>query len=95
MPYLDLLPAFQGVDPVRMQAVPGIDPHPSEIAHRIAAEAILNYLLKQGLVAPGYRPRESGSNAFQHEVWEKTIQRIQCPPGLDGAAASAENDPKP
>ena len=95
VPYLDLLPAFQGADPVRMQAVPGIDPHPSEIAHRIAAEAILNYLLKQGLVAPGYRPLESGSNAFQHEVWRKTIQRIQCPPGLDGAATSAENDPKP
>jgi lysophospholipase L1-like esterase len=93
VPYLDLLPAFQGDDPVRMQAVPGIDPHPSEIAHRIAAEAILNYLLEQGLVAPGYRPRESGSNAFQHEVWEKTIRRIQCPPGLDGAAPPQKRIP--
>ena len=79
---LDLLPAFLGTSPVRMQAVPGIDPHPSEIAHRIAAEAILNHLVDQRLVDEAYRFEESEANEFQHAVWQKTIWRIQHPPGL-------------
>ena len=83
LPCLDLLSAFQGDDPGRMQAIPGIDPHPDEIAHRIAAEAILNYLVEQRLVDPGYRPVESEANLFQHSLWLKTFQHIQHPTTLD------------
>ncbi len=85
LPCLDLLPAFQGTSPVRMQAVPGIDPHPSEIAHRIAAETILKYLVEQHLVDAGYQPAESKANQFQHAVWLRTIRRIQGPTELSGA----------
>ena len=83
VPCLDLLPAFQGTSSLRMQAVPGIDPHPSEIAHRIAAESILKYLAEQRLVDEAYRVKESGGNAFLHRNWLKTIQRLQAPPELD------------
>lgn len=38
---LDLLPSYQGMNNERLQAIPGVDPHPSEIAHRIAAEVLL------------------------------------------------------
>ena len=79
---LDLLPAFQEDDPERMQAVPGIDPHPDEIAHRIAAETILKYLVEQRLVDPGYQLVASGANNFIHGIWLKTIRRIQAPPEL-------------
>ncbi len=85
VPCLDLLPAFQGTSPIRMQAVPGIDPHPSEIAHRIAAETILNYLVEQRLVDEAYRLEESAANDLQHEIWDKTIRRLQRPPGLNAA----------
>jgi len=42
---LDLLEAFRGADHYRLQAVPVYDPHPSEIAHRMAAEAIFEWLV--------------------------------------------------
>lgn len=83
VPCLDLLPAFQGTSSLRMQAVPGIDPHPDEIAHRIAAESILMYLVDQRLVDEAYRYVESEANAFLHGNWLKTIRRIQAPPELD------------
>ena len=85
VPCLDLLPAFQGTSPIRMQAVPGIDPHPSEIAHRIAAETILNYLVDQRLVDEAYRLEQSAANDLQHEIWDKTIRRLQRPPGMNAA----------
>ena len=45
-PVLDLLRVFAGMDPRRLQAVPEYDPHPSEIAHRLAAEALFEWLNK-------------------------------------------------
>lgn len=41
---LDLLDTFRDMSHERLQAIPGLDPHPNEIAHRIAAEAILGWL---------------------------------------------------
>ncbi len=40
VPYLDLLDVFRGMDPERLQTIPYVDPHPNEIAHRLAAQAI-------------------------------------------------------
>lgn len=78
IPYLDLLPAFQETSSDRMQAIPGIDPHPSEIAHRIAAEAIVAYLLEEGHISDGYRPEERSSEVPLHAIWRKTIERFDC-----------------
>lgn len=44
LPWLDLLQVFWGMDTRRLQAVPALDPHPSEIAHRVAAEALFRHL---------------------------------------------------
>jgi hypothetical protein len=46
----DLLRAYDGVDHVRMQLIPGTDAHPNEIAHRIAAEAIYRRLRREHLI---------------------------------------------
>ena len=49
---LDLLPFFRGVDAKRLANYPFTDPHPSELAHRIAADRIARFLERKGLV-PG------------------------------------------
>ncbi len=76
--YIDLLPAFRGTRPDRMQVIPGIDPHPSEIAHRIAAEAIVDYLLEHRHLDAAYRPKERRSSQPLHESWLRTIARFQA-----------------
>lgn len=50
MPTLDLLPTFRGVDARRLANHPFTDPHPSELAHRIAADRIARYLHRKGLL---------------------------------------------
>lgn len=54
---LDLLPAFDGVDARRLANHPFTDPHPSELAHRMAADRIGPYLQRHGLLA-GVSARE-------------------------------------
>lgn len=80
---LDLLGSFRGMMPVRMQAIPDIDPHPSEIAHRIAAEALLNFLLDHGVVDAAYRPQARVSEKDLPMRWNRTAQRMQNPSAED------------
>ena len=47
---LDLLDAYRGIPVERLQVMPGIDRHPNEIGHRIAAEGILTWLSKTMLL---------------------------------------------
>ena len=56
VPHVDLLADYQGRDPDRMMAVPGQDAHLSEIAHRIAAEAIFEFLIGSGAVGEEFVP---------------------------------------
>ena len=63
IPHLDLLETFLGKSEVRMSAYPGGDAHPSEIAHRIAAETIFEHLLETGMIDPAYRPQIGRSAA--------------------------------
>ena len=60
IPFFDLLRSFQGLDPLRLQAVPpgfpDADPHPNEIAHRIAAEALYRWLAKKNFIPESTRP---------------------------------------
>ncbi len=51
---LDLLPAYEGVDARRLALIPFTDPHPNELAHRIAADELTNYLVDRGLVPAAY-----------------------------------------
>ncbi len=47
---LDLLPVYRRVDPRRLALEPFTDAHPNELAHRLAAEAIRDYLVAEGLL---------------------------------------------
>ncbi len=44
IPYVDLFNSFRDIPPSRLQAIPGKDSHPNEIANRIAAEEIYQWL---------------------------------------------------
>lgn len=54
IPVVDLLLTFRRVDARRLAVTPFTDPHPSELAHRIAADELTNYLLDEGLVPASY-----------------------------------------
>ena len=55
---VDLLPRYAGIDARRLALDPFLDAHPSELAHRIAATAILEELDARGwlLGAPSAAP---------------------------------------
>ena len=55
IPYLDLLPTFIDKSSTRLQAVPFIDGHPSEIGQRMAAEHLYRALLDEGIIPESYR----------------------------------------
>jgi hypothetical protein len=46
----DLLAAYRGVDAARLAVVPFTDPHPNELAHRIASQHLADFLVEQELV---------------------------------------------
>ncbi|NMC64001.1 MAG: hypothetical protein GYA55_12630 [SAR324 cluster bacterium] len=54
---VDLYPNFANLDPYRLQAHPRLDPHPNEIAHRIAAEGIYFALVKHHLIPQDVKVR--------------------------------------
>ena len=68
IPFLDMLPRFAGTDNTRLQVVPAVDNHPNEIAHRIIAETLYEFLLSDQLSAEAY----SGlSFRFREAVFER------------------------
>jgi hypothetical protein len=73
--FIDLYDTFKKMNHVRLEAIPGIDPHPNEIAHRIAAEEILEFIAAQKLIEEKYYPkiRKPGS----HEHWQKTYEKMR------------------
>ena len=74
--YLDLLEAFAGKSSLRMEAYPGVDGHPSEIGHRIAARAIFDFLLKQGVIDESFRPR-SVQKDRDRDQWLRQLRRYR------------------
>jgi lysophospholipase L1-like esterase len=75
IPVVDLLEPFTGMSPARMQAIPAVDPHPSEIAHRISAEAVFDALLSRSLVSKEYRPRLRKEHTLP-KIWKQNWERI-------------------
>ena len=76
IPFIDLLDTFMGMDENRLQAVPGLDAHPSEIAHLIAAERVLVWLTTELEWLPPIPPHLIKPNlAFrrQKEWYEKNF----------------------
>ncbi len=77
IPCMDLRPALLGLDPRRLEVVPRVDPHPDEIAHRIMAEALFDYLLDTARLPPEYQPQLE----MQKEVrllWNAVSDRRQA-----------------
>lgn len=70
--HLDALEAFWGKNPLRMAAIPVIDPHPSELAHRIIAETLLDGLLALGYLPEDYRLVECGAGDILRARWSRT-----------------------
>ena len=56
LPVVDLLATYRRVDARRLAVEPFTDPHPNELAHRIAADELTDYLLQEGLVPASYPP---------------------------------------
>ncbi len=52
VPMLDLFSTYKGIPVDRLQVMPGVDRHPNEIAHRMAAEAIYDWLSSSLQVIP-------------------------------------------
>jgi hypothetical protein len=50
IPALDLRGAYTHIPHDRLQVIPGVDSHPNELAHRIAAERLLAFLATNQLV---------------------------------------------
>jgi hypothetical protein len=75
LPAIDLLQAYTGKSPRRLQVVPNLDGHPNEIAHRIAAENILQFLLENGIIDGGYKPDHL---AFQSMNYWRAMRRVMA-----------------
>jgi GDSL-like Lipase/Acylhydrolase family len=73
---LALRPYFEDKAPVRMTVYPGVDGHPSEIAHRITARALFEFLLDHGYVDKTYRPRHVSRQRSRQE-WLHQLRRYK------------------
>lgn len=58
VPILDLSPMYQGIPLERLQVIPGVDRHPNEIAHRMAAERMYLWLEEQNLLPERFLIKE-------------------------------------
>ncbi len=58
VPVLDLSPIYKGIPLDRLQVIPGVDRHPNEIAHRMAAERIYLWLEEQKMIPEEFLVRE-------------------------------------
>jgi len=58
VPNLDLLPYFEGMNPERLVVLPGEDSHPNEIAHRVATDALYQWLESTHLIPEKYLIRK-------------------------------------
>lgn len=57
VPWLDLFDAYRGMEGARLTVIPGGNSHPNEIAHRIAAEEIYQFLRKNKLIPEELLPK--------------------------------------
>ena len=78
--HLDLLDHFLGKSELRLAAQPGLDGHPNEIAHRVAAEAIFDHLLATGVLDESYQPREQTPAPVENSL--RAARRMLTPTAL-------------
>lgn len=84
---IDLRSAYARIPPERLQVIPGVDNHPNEIAHRIAAERLLATLISDRLIpAPNiptrvFRDRTNmkSRSVDPEKVWKKAAAPVVLP----------------
>ncbi|MCX7819283.1 MAG: hypothetical protein N2652_08755 [Kiritimatiellae bacterium] len=85
IPLLDLWPAMAATVPDRLEAIPLVDAHGSEVAHRIAAEELFYFLLERRLVDTARRPTHV-RELERLRAWEKKLRALGQP--LESPSAS-------
>lgn len=59
---LDLLSSYQNIPISRLQVIPDVDLHPNEIAHRIAAEKLYKFIIKEKLLSDEFKVKRRYSH---------------------------------
>lgn len=77
--FVDALERFRNTHPMRMTAIPAIDPHPSEIAHRIVAEALFDRLLELDLLDSSYDLRWCRGSSALPRRWQHGAREMGIP----------------
>lgn len=77
LPFLDLLDSFRCSSLARLHSVYMIDDHPSEIGHRLAAEAIFRFLSAENLIDPAYHPHRKTDETLRR-IREKKARVLKC-----------------
>jgi len=73
VPNLDLSDMYKGIPLERLQVIPGVDRHPNEIAHRMAAERIYLWLEQQGMIPEAHRIQDKFATRLgidQQRSWQ-------------------------
>jgi hypothetical protein len=73
VPILDLSTMYKGIPLERLQVIPGVDRHPNEIAHRMAAEKIYLWLEQQGIIPEAHRIQDKFATRLgidQQRAWQ-------------------------
>ena len=84
VPLVNVLDRLRNVVPVRMTVIPSIDPHPSEIAHRIISEALFDYMLAEGYIGADYKLRWRQSELKLEAQWRESAERMNVLSNADG-----------
>lgn len=93
--FVDALERFRNTCPLRMTAIPVIDPHPSEIAHRIAAETLFDYLLDIGLLDREYLLRWRETEVELPQRWRRAAREMGLPLELNRPSCSLKGSAVP
>ncbi|MEJ2085517.1 MAG: SGNH/GDSL hydrolase family protein [Acidobacteriota bacterium] len=78
VPVLDLFETYRGVDGRRLAVVPFTDAHPSELAHRLAADAILDFLVENSLVPLHDQGELSDLAPHSRSRFETSVPLLAC-----------------
>ena len=82
IPHLDVSRIYDGIPLERLQVIPGVDRHPNEIAHRMAAERIYLFLEERKLIPPELIIQEKFATRlgiWPQRPWEAPPQQATLP----------------
>ena len=90
--YIDLLDSYRNIPPERLQAIPGQDNHPNEIAHRIASTKIYEGLASKNLLPYDVRPSNYHSHRRLGSPYPRVKEAVSGVPANQAADDSSEHE---